>query len=115
MAPEGIVEPIDVAANRPVRLLAGVADSPPDEPGFKDLEERLPHRAVAAMPLAGYRDQDAMLLELGLMIDRAIPGGDKGWSRHLDKGGCGEYWQAAFGLDRARRLAVARSALGGAA
>ena len=75
MAPDGIVEPVDIAANSLVGLLAGVEDSPPgppDELGFQGLEERLDHGVVVAIPLAGHRKQDAVLLELGLIIDRAI-------------------------------------------
>src|SRR3954452_6211989 len=72
MAPDGIVKPIDVAAKGPVRLLAGVEDGPPDELGFQGFEERLHHGVVVAIPLAGHRKQDAVLVELGLIIDRAI-------------------------------------------
>src|SRR3954470_1742978 len=72
MAPDGLVGPGDVAANGPVCLVAGVEDGPPDELGFQGLEERLDHGVVVAIPLAGHRDQDAVLLELGLIIDRAI-------------------------------------------
>src|SRR3954447_5247624 len=72
MAPDGIVEPVDVAANSPVGLLAGVEDGPPEELGFQGLEEGLDHGVVIAIPLAGHRDQDAVLVELGLIIDRAI-------------------------------------------
>ena len=72
MASDGIVEPVDVAANGLVGLLTGVEDGPPNELGFQCLEERLPHRVVVAIPLAGHRDQDAVLLELGLVVDRAI-------------------------------------------
>src|SRR5215212_754679 len=72
MAPDGIVEPVDVAANGPVRLLAGVEDSPPDDLGFQGLKERLHHGVVIAIPLAGHRDQDAVLPEFGLIIDRTI-------------------------------------------
>ena len=72
MAPDGIVEPVDVAANGLVGFVAGVEDGPPDELGFQGLEERLDHGVVIAIPLAGHRDQDAVLLELGLIIDRAI-------------------------------------------
>ena len=77
MAPDRIVEPVDVSANGPVCLLAGVEDGSPDELGFQGLEERLHHSVVVAIPLAGrslagHRDQDAVLLELGLIIDRAI-------------------------------------------
>src|SRR3954453_18821800 len=72
MAPDGIIEPVDVSANSPVCLLAGVEDGPPDELGFQGFEERLHHGVVVAIPLAGHRDQDAVLAELGLIIDRAI-------------------------------------------
>ena len=72
MAPDGIVEPVDVATNSLVGSLAGVEDGPPDELGFQGLEERLHHGVVIAIPLAGHRDQDAVLVELGLIIDRAI-------------------------------------------
>ena len=86
MAPDGIVEPVDVAANGLVGFVAGVEDGPPDELGFQGLEERLHHGVVVAIPLAGHRDQDAVLVELGLIIDRAILGGIKWSSQHLDEG-----------------------------
>ena len=72
MAPNGIVEPVDVAANGLVGLLASVKDGPPDELGFQGLEERFHHGVVVAIPLAGHRDQDAVLAQLGLIVDRAI-------------------------------------------
>src|SRR3954449_5564395 len=72
MAPDGIVEPVDVAANGLVGFVAGVEDGPPDELGFQGLKERLHHSVVVAIPLAGHRDQDAVLVELGLIVDRAI-------------------------------------------
>src|SRR3954464_813966 len=72
MAPDGIEEPVDVAANSLVGLLAGVEDGPPDELRFQGLKERLHHGVVVAIPLAGHRDQDAVLLELGLIVDREI-------------------------------------------
>lgn len=72
MAPDGIVEPVDVAANRPGSFLAGVEDGPPDKLGFEGLEEGFDHRVVVAVSLTGHRDQDAVLAELGLIIDRAI-------------------------------------------
>src|SRR5215212_7862354 len=86
MAPDGIVKPVDIAANSLVCLLAGVEDGPPDELGFQGLEERLYHGVVIAVPLAGHRDQDAVLVELGLIIDRAILGRIKWLSQHLDEG-----------------------------
>src|SRR6185503_13319387 len=85
MAPEGIVEPIDVAANGQVGFVAAVEDGPPDELGFQGFEKRLDHGVVVAIPLAGHRDQDGVLVELGLIIDRAILGGIKWSSQHLDE------------------------------
>src|SRR5712671_643069 len=41
MASDGIVEPVDVAADGLVGFLTGVEDSPPDELGFQGLKERL--------------------------------------------------------------------------
>ena len=72
MAPDGIVEPVDVAANGLVGFLASAKDGPPDGLGFQGLEERLHHGIVVAISLAGHRDQDAVLAELGLIVDRAI-------------------------------------------
>src|SRR3954447_7487651 len=86
MAPDGIVEPVDVAANGQVGFVAGVEDGAPDELGFQGLEERLPPGGVIAIPLAGDRKQDAVLVDLGLIIDRAILGGIKRSSQHLDEG-----------------------------
>ena len=83
MAPDGIVEPIDVAANGQVGFVAGVEDGPPDELGFQGLEERLHHGVVVAITLAGHRKQDAVLVELGLIIDRAVLPGFKWSSQRL--------------------------------
>src|SRR6187200_2051183 len=55
MAPEGIVEPVDIAANSLVGLLAGVEDSAPDELGFQGLEERLDHGVMGWTPPASRR------------------------------------------------------------
>ena len=63
MALDGIGELVDVAANGPVGILAGVEDGPPDEFGFQGFEERLHHGVVVAISLAGHRDQDAVLRE----------------------------------------------------
>ena len=43
MAPDRIVEPVNVAGNGLVGLSAGAEDGPPDELGFQGLEERLHH------------------------------------------------------------------------
>ena len=72
MAPDGIVEAVNVATNGLGRLLTGVEDGPPHQLGFEGLEERLHHGVVVAIPLSGHRDQDAVLAELGLIIDRTI-------------------------------------------
>ena len=48
MAPDGIVEPVDVAANGLVGFLTGVEDGPPDELRFQGLEERLHHGVVVS-------------------------------------------------------------------
>ena len=72
MAPDGIVEPVDIAANGLVGFLTGVEDGLPDELGFQSLKERLHHGVVVEIPRAGHRDQDAVLAELGLIVDRAI-------------------------------------------
>ena len=82
MASDGIVEPVDVAANGLVGFLTGVEGGAPDELGFQGLKERLHHGIVVAIPFAGHRDQDAVLAELGLIVDRAILGGFKRWSQH---------------------------------
>jgi hypothetical protein len=47
---------------------AGVEDGPLDKLGFEGLEERFDHRVVVVVSLAGHRDQDAELAELGLII-----------------------------------------------
>ena len=94
MTPDEIVEPVDIAANGLVGFLAGVEDGPPDEFGFQSLKERLHHGVVVAISLAGHRDQDAVLAELGLIVDRAILGGFK---RSSQRGLCrliGETGQA---------------------
>src|ERR1700719_5208887 len=39
---------------------------------FARSEERLHHGVVVTISLAGHRDQDAVLAELGLIVDRAI-------------------------------------------
>src|SRR5258707_5402397 len=54
---DGIVEPVDVAANGLVGLLASVEDGPPDDLGFQGLEERLYHGVVVAIPLAGRSEE----------------------------------------------------------
>ena len=82
MASDGIVEPVNVVANGLVGFLTGVEGGAPDELGFQGLKERLHHGVVVAISLARHRDQNAVLAELGLIVDRAILGGFKRWSQH---------------------------------
>ena len=56
MTPDGIVEPVDLAANGLVGFLTSAKDGPPDGLGFQGLEERLHHGVVIAISLAGHRD-----------------------------------------------------------
>jgi hypothetical protein len=69
MAPDGIVEPVDVAANGLVGFLAGVEDSPPDELGFQCLKER---RCRSNSP---YRTSRSGCRAYGVRtsVDRPIP------------------------------------------
>src|SRR3954453_4655153 len=51
MPPDGIGEPVDIAANGLVGFVAGVEDGPPDELGFQGFEERLHHGVVVTICL----------------------------------------------------------------
>ena len=86
MAPDGIVEAVDVAGNGALGLGASVEDGPPDELGFECLEECLHHGVVVAISLAGHGDQDAVPTQLGLIVDRAILAAAVGM---VDQTGCG--------------------------
>src|SRR3954466_6887436 len=97
MASEGVLEPVNVVANGLVGFLTGVEDGAPDELGFQGLKERLHHGIVVAIPFAGHRDQDAVLAELGLIVDRAILGGFKRSSQPPLPGDCDVHSKATLG------------------
>src|SRR5271169_6307829 len=113
MAPEGIVEPVNVAANGLGSLLAGVEGGPPDKLGFEGLEERLDHGVVVAVSLAGHRDQDAVLAELGLIVDRTVLGGIN-WSSQHNREECCDGRETAVGSSVTGQVEVARAAGDGA-
>jgi hypothetical protein len=50
-----------------------------------------------------------------LVVTRGVLGRFKRSSQHLNRGSCDEYWEAAFGSGRARRVRVIGAALGRAA
>ena len=52
MAPDGVVEAVDIAGNGLRGLGAGVEDGSPDEFGFDRLEERLDHGVIVAISFA---------------------------------------------------------------
>ena len=72
VAPQGIVEAVDVAGQVVSRLGPGQEHGAPHEFALQGLEERLDHRVVVAVPLAGHRDQGAVTPQLGLVLDRAV-------------------------------------------
>jgi hypothetical protein len=47
-------------------------DGVPDLLRFQGLEEGLDHRIIITIPFPGHRDPDAVLSQLGLILDRAI-------------------------------------------
>src|SRR5918993_3150297 len=72
VAPERIVEAVDVTGQGVVRLGPCLEHGAPHELALQRLEERLDHGIVVAVPFAGHRDQDAVAPQLGLVLDRAI-------------------------------------------
>ncbi len=72
MAPDGVVEVVDVAADGSGRLGTALEDGAPDEFGLQRLEEGLDHRVVVAISLARHRDADAVPPQFGLVLDRAV-------------------------------------------
>jgi hypothetical protein len=71
MAPDGIVEAIDIPADSVLGLGSRLEDGAPDEFGFQCFEERLDHGVVIAVAFAGHRDLDAALGEFVLRLDRS--------------------------------------------
>ena len=55
MAPDGIVEPVNIAAHGLGSLLTGVEDGPPHKLGYQSLEERLHHGVVVTVALCRHR------------------------------------------------------------
>ena len=78
MAPDGVVEAVDIAGNGLRGFVAGVEDCSPDELGFDGLEERLDHGIIVAISLSRHRDTDAVAAQLGLVFHRAVLGGFNG-------------------------------------
>jgi hypothetical protein len=60
MAPNGIVEAIDISGNVTLGFGAGEESGSPNQFRFQCLEERLDHRVVVAIALARHRDPDAV-------------------------------------------------------
>ena len=67
MAPNGIVEAIDVAGDRLLGFSPGLEDSTPDEFGLQRLEEGLHNSVIVAVPCPRHRDQDARFRQLRLV------------------------------------------------
>ena len=69
MAPDGVMEPVDVSGDGVFGLLAGLPGDWPDQLRLDGFEERLDHRVVAAFPAPAHRDQDAAFAKQGLIVD----------------------------------------------
>ena len=61
MAPDRVVEAVDVTADGVLGRGSGVEDGAPDELGFQRFEERPGPRIVVTIAFAGHRDLDAKL------------------------------------------------------
>jgi len=61
MAPDRVVEAIDVTADGVLGRGSDAEDGAPDELGFQRFEERPGHRIVVTIAFAGHRDLDAAL------------------------------------------------------
>src|SRR3954466_249752 len=110
-----IVEDFDVFEHGRLRLLAGSEADLVDVLRLERGAEALHGRVIEAVAAAAHGLRDAVPLQHRPVGLGCVLGGFKWSSQHLDKGGCGEYSKAAFGSVRARRIAVARPALSGAA
>ena len=60
MAPNGVVEAIDISGNVALGFSAGEEGGSPNQFRFQRLEEDLDHRVVVAIALARHRDLDAV-------------------------------------------------------
>ena len=111
-----VVEPVDPFEGGELDRLKGAPGAAPmDHLGFVEAVDGFGEGIIVAVTDAADRRLDACRGKPLGILDRDVLGGFKRSSQHLDKGGCGEYSKAAFGSVRARRIAVARPALGGAA
>lgn len=72
MAPDEVVEAVDIAGNGALGLDAGVEDGAPDKLGFDGLEERLDYRVIVAISFAGHGDADAVATQSGLEVHERI-------------------------------------------
>ena len=72
MAPDRVIEPVDVLGDGVFGLLAGLPCDLPDQLRLDGLEERFHHRVVVAVPAPAHRDQDAAPSEQRLIVDRAV-------------------------------------------
>src|SRR3954466_8184546 len=72
VAPDGVVDSIDVTADGVCSLGPGLEDGAPDELGFQRLEERLHHGIVETVAPARPGNPEAVRPELGLIRRRAI-------------------------------------------
>ena len=72
MTPDRIVEAVDVTTNRLPSLRSGLEHGAPDQLRLQGLEERLDHGIVETIACPGHRDPDAVLPQLGLILDRTI-------------------------------------------
>lgn len=72
MAPDRVVEAVDIAGNSLLGLGVGVEDGAPYELGFDRLKERLDHGVVEAVSLARHGDTDAVAAQFGLVVHRAV-------------------------------------------
>ncbi len=60
MAPNRVVEAVDISGNVPLGVGACEESGSPDQLGFQRLEERRDHRIVIAVALARHRVPDAV-------------------------------------------------------
>ena len=72
MAPDGVVEAVDVVADRGCRLDPALEDGAPDELGLERLEEGLDHGVIKAVSFARHRDPDAVSTQFGLVVQGAV-------------------------------------------
>src|SRR5215211_2716845 len=72
MTPDRVVEAVDVTTNCHLGLSSGLEQRAPDQFGLQGLEESLDHRIIIAVARPGHRDPDAVLSQLGLILDRTI-------------------------------------------